>query len=78
MKILLIVFSIIAVITFVFHLIKAKAEIFFGETKRVVVKLLCFKFDTSKLKKSRILFIFACIFFHNLVQYDKRNLFKKL
>ncbi len=52
MKILLIVFSIIAVITFVFHLIKAKAEIFFGETKRVVVKLLCFKFDTSKLKKS--------------------------
>ena len=51
MKILLIVITIIAVTTIILHLIKAKVEIFFGETKRVVVKFLFLEFDTSKLKK---------------------------
>ena len=51
MKILLIVLTIIAVTTIILHLIKAKVEIIFGETKRVVVKFLFLEFDTSKLKK---------------------------
>ena len=51
MRILLIVLTIIAVTIIILRLIKAKVEIFFGETKRVVVKLLWFIFDTSDLTK---------------------------
>ena len=51
MKGLLITLVVIAVITVFLYFIKAKVEIFFGETNRVVIKLLWFKLDTSSLKK---------------------------
>lgn len=51
MKILLIVLTIIAVTMLILHLIKARVEMFYGETKRIIIKMLCFKFDTSESKK---------------------------